>query len=78
MTKQSKKDNKAESLNNNEGTVIFGGGGAGDDLGEEFGESRREPNVIRKYKISRLTKMCRFALSTENCQEMFDNHLRSA
>ena len=42
------------------GEIQFGGNndivnfGGGDELGEEFGEKQREPNIIRKYYFHKL------------------------
>ncbi len=61
--------------------VNFGGGAVGDDLGEEFGESRREPNVIRKSSLIHeyvIMIAFRFTLSTENCQKMSNHYLGSS
>ena len=53
--KTQKKGKKATKADDNEDTiqmVSFGGGGAmGDEFEEDFDESRKEPNIIRKITI---------------------------
>ena len=52
--KKTKKGAKADTEGapaTNMEMVNFGGGAIHDDLGEESGESRREPNIIRKHHL---------------------------